>query len=74
MRHSTAVAYLDLFRRGHGCAQAERDVIREVLSAESHRAGMLDGVIGEHGDVAGAAAEIHDCHAYFSFLICEDGF
>lgn len=41
--------------------------------AERHGSGVLDGIVGKYGDIAGAAAKIHDGHADFALFIGKNG-
>ena len=42
------------------------------MSTQGQHGRMLDGVIGKHGDIGGAAAKIHQRHADFAFFLSKD--
>ena len=64
-RQAAAVLLLDLLRLGHGGPQADGDVVGQVVAAQGEHRGVLDGPVGEDGDVGGAAADVHQADAQF---------
>jgi hypothetical protein len=64
-----AVPGLDPLRLQHRRAQADGDVVGEVVAAERDDAGVLDGAAGEDGHVGGAAADVDERDAQLLLLL-----
>src|SRR5438132_12932 len=60
---------LDLLRLVHRRAQADRDVVGEVIAAQRNDAGVLDRAAGENGHVGGAAADVDQRHPQLLLLV-----
>ena len=54
-----AILEFDTLGRRNGGAQAKGDIVGQVLAAQRQHMGVLDGIVGENGDVRGAAADVH---------------
>ena len=68
-----AVAALDLLGRVERRAQDRGDVVGDVAAAERQHRGVDDRAVGEHRDVAGAAADVDQRHAQLLLVLLEDG-
>ena len=64
---------LDLFGIGERGAQADGNVVGEVIAANGHHAGMRHRAVVEHGNVGGTGADVGHADAEFALVGAEDG-
>lgn len=68
-----AILEFDTLGRRNGGAQAKGDIVGQVLAAQRQHMGVLDGIVGENGDVRGAAADVHQRDAQLALFFRQHG-
>src|SRR3954464_14010019 len=74
LRLGRPVLDLDPLGLVHRSAQADRDVVRQVVPAEGYHARVLDGAVHEDGEIGGAASHVDEGHPELLLLLREDRF
>ena len=69
-----AVLALDFFRFGNRRAQADGEVVGEVIAADGQGRGVAHHAAGEDDQFGGAAADIQQAAAQFALVLREHGF
>src|SRR6202521_5503037 len=64
-----AVAALDSFRFGDGCAQTHGEIIREVIPANRDRAGVTHHTAAENDQFRGAAANVQQAASHVALVL-----
>src|SRR5712664_3503450 len=67
-----AVVLLERLGGGERRAQADRDVVADVIAAERQDRGVPDGAVAQQGQVGGAAADVDDEDAELLLVGIED--
>ncbi len=70
-RERAAALALDFFRVGHRRAEADRDVVGEVIAADADDRGVPEAAALVNGDVGGAAADVHQRDAELLLVVGE---
>src|SRR5450830_141944 len=63
------VTDLDLFGVLSRCAQRHGNVVGDLVAGNRDHGGVTDRTLGEDRDVGGAAADVHQAHAQFFFVV-----
>ncbi len=64
---------LDLLRVLGGGTQGNGDVVGHLVAGDGNHGRVADGAVGEHRQVRGAAADVHEGDAELLLVLAEDG-
>src|SRR5262245_34045295 len=73
LRQRAGVADLDLLRVRRRRAHRDRDVVGDLVARDRDHGGVADRAAGEHGDVGGAAADVHEADAEVLLVLGQHG-